>query len=169
LYWLVIGLCATAVWLNVSAAQARVADARHRWGTTREVWVASAAAAPGEPVIARTRDYPTAMVPSAAVTSLPADALAAHPLAAGEVLVTSDLAGPASVPSGWVVFAVPLDGAPSLVAGERVSIFGSGQRWCDGTVHVVDGERADVSVPPDCAASVSAQLALDAVVLAAAS
>lgn len=169
LYWLLVGLCATIVWLQLSAAQARVDTARQRWGSTRRVWVASAAASPGAPVIARAHDYPAAMVPSAAVTALPGDAVAAHTLAAGEVLVATDVAGPSSAPAGWVVFAVPADGAPALLAGDKVSVFGSGQLWCDGVVHSVDGERADVAVPPDCAASVSAQLALDAVVLAVAS
>jgi len=169
LYWLLIGLCAAVVWLDVSAARARVTDARHRWGTTRRVWVASAAIAPGAPVIARAHDYPVAMLPSSAVTSLPANAIASHAVSLGEVLVVSDLAGASTVPAGWVVFAVPLDGAPTLLPGDHVSIFGSGQLWCSGVVHALAGERADVAVPPDCAASVSAQLALDAVVLAAAS
>lgn len=117
--------------------------------------------------MARPHDYPAAMVPSAAITTAPGDAVAAHAVAAGEVLVAADLAGPSAVPAGWVVFAVPSEGAPALLAGDTVSLFGSGQLWCDGVVHSVDGERADVAVPPDCAAAVSAQLALDAVVLAA--
>jgi hypothetical protein len=49
--------------------------------------------------------------------------------------------------------------APSLVAGDGVSLFAAGTRLCDGTVAAATAERVEVGIPPDCAATVSSQLA----------
>lgn len=172
LYWLVVGLCAAVVWLSVSATADGVENERARWGTTQRVWVTAAPVAAGSPVAAVARDYPQAMVPAAALTAEPVG-VAAHALAAGEVVVEGDVASEDSglAPTDWLVFAVPGEGGPSLVAGDAVAIFGSGQWWCDGVVvgvseSAVDGSVVEVAVPPDCAPSVSAQLALAAVTLA---
>lgn len=171
LYWLVVGLCASVVWLSVSAAAEGVEAERARWGTTQRVWVTSAPVAAGSSVVAVARDYPQAMVPSAALTEEPVG-VATHALAAGEVVVEGDIATDDGLaPVDWLVFAVPADGGPGVVAGDRVAIFGSGQWWCDGVVmgvsdSAVDGRTAEIAVAPDCAPSVSAQLALGAVTLA---
>ena len=171
LYWLVVGLCAGVVWLSVSAAADGVEAERARWGTTRRVWVTSGPVAPGAPLVAVARDYPQAMVPAAALTAAPAGT-AAHAMAAGEVVVQGDLAGDGGLaPADWLVVAVPAQGGPAVAANDSVAIFGSGQWWCDGVVaavsdDAVDGRNVEVAVPPDCAPSLSAQLALDAVTLA---
>jgi hypothetical protein len=64
------------------------------------------------------------------------------------------------------VFAVPSGSAPELVGGDAVLVFGSGQQWCQGMVAGIAQEHIDIGVPPDCAAPLSAQLALGAVTLA---
>jgi len=166
LYWLIIGACAVAVWSSVASAQAQVTRQRDSWGTTRTVWIASGPVAAGEVVRAAATDYPTAMVPPSAVASLPADAVAARPLATGEVVVAADVAADGLVPADWVVFAVPADGAPTLIAGDAVTVFGSGRAWCDGVAERVGDETVEVAVPMDCAPSMSAQLALGAITLA---
>jgi len=166
LYWSAVGLLAGAAWLGAAAAQARATAARDEWGTTRRVWVAAAPIAVGEPVRATARDFPLAMVPATAAATVPDGVVAARAIGTGEVLVAIDFAGNGPVPADWLVFAVPGDG-PALAAGDRVVVFGSGQLWCAG---VVAGGVADslveVGVPPDCAAPMSAQLALGAVTLA---
>jgi hypothetical protein len=169
-----VGLCAGGVWLGVAGAQAQVARARADWGTTRRVWVAVGSVAAGEAVRATAEDYPVAMVPPSAIGSLAGDAVAARPVADGEVLVGADLARDGSVPASWLAFAVPAEGTPMLVRGDHVAVFGSGQLWCTGIVAGTgggaDGTAADgsveIAVPPDCSAPLSAQLALDAVTLA---
>ncbi|MDP2289557.1 MAG: hypothetical protein Q8M22_00110 [Actinomycetota bacterium] len=169
LYWLCVGVCAAVVWFSVAAAQARVVAARDSWGATRTVWVASGEVGAGEAVVARPREYPVAMVPAAALTSLTADAVAARSIGAGEVLVADDLAGDSLAPPGWVVFAVPADAAPTLAVLDRVVVFGSGHRWCDGVVVAsaeIETEVVEVAVASECAADLSAQLALGAVTLA---
>ncbi|MEQ1701460.1 MAG: hypothetical protein ABMA25_15230 [Ilumatobacteraceae bacterium] len=172
LYWLVVGLCAAVVWLSVSAAADGVAAERARWGTTQRVWVAAAPVAAGSPVVAVARDYPQAMVPPSALTAEPSG-VAAHELAADEVVVEGDVvsADDGLAPTDWLVFAVPVEAAPQVASGDTVAIFGSGQWWCDGVVagasdSAVDGRVVELAVPPDCAPSLSAQLALGAVTLA---
>lgn len=166
LYWLIVGMCAIAVWLSVSSAQAQVTQERDSWGTTRKVWVASGPVVAGEVLRATVAEYPTAMVSPSAVSSLAAGALAARSIADGEVVVAADVAVEGLVPSEWVVFAVPLDGAPSLIVGDEVSVFGSGQLWCGGMAAAFSESTVEIAVPADCAASLSAQLALGAVTLA---
>jgi hypothetical protein len=173
LYWLAVGLCAAGVWFGVAGAQAQVAHARDGWGRTRRVWVADGDVAAGAAVHATAADYPVAMLPSSALTSAPGEAMAARSVADGEVLVADDLADDRSTPTGWLAFAVPADGAPALLVGDHVAVFGSGERWCDGIVAAATGAvdgmvdvMVEVAVPPDCASALSAQLALDAVTLA---
>ncbi|MDO8361499.1 MAG: hypothetical protein Q7V88_01260 [Actinomycetota bacterium] len=180
LYWSSVAVCAAVVWLGVASAQAGVAAERDAWGSTRPVWVATEAAVPGGPLRAERREYPAAMVPVAAVTlaadtgAWPADASAARSVSPGEVLTAADLAAADGLaPPGWVVFGVPAAGQPTLVAGDEVAVFGSGQRWCDGVVVAVGSgpggngtDRFDVAVPSECARDLSAQLALGAVTLA---
>ena len=166
LYWSAVGVCAAAVWASMSAAAAGVERERAAWGATQRVWVTDAALGAGEPISASAREYPTAMVPAAAVDMLPSG-VAAHPLSAGEVVVASDVAGARGLlPFGWLVFAVPIDGSPTLGTGDAVAVFGSGQRWCDGVTVAVGDRSVEVGVAPDCAAAISAQLALGAVTLA---
>ncbi|MGB8860533.1 MAG: hypothetical protein WCC60_14835 [Ilumatobacteraceae bacterium] len=168
IYWFLVGCCACVAWLAMASAADDAAQERSSWGTTRRVWVTHDVVTAGSRVDAVALDYPVAMVPAAALTAAP-DGVAAHSLAAGEVLVHGDIAGDDGLtPDGWLVFAVPAEGGPALAAGDVVTVFGSGRQWCDGTVvgaSVGEGS-AEVAVPPDCAASMSAQLALHAVTLA---
>lgn len=166
LYWLIVGACAVAVWLSVTSAAAQVARERDAWGSTRTVWVASGPVAAGTVVRASVADYPAAMVPPSAASSLPAGAVATRSIAAGEVVVAADLAVDGLVPADWVVFAVPLDGSPALVVGDAVTVFGSGQLWCEGMAAAIGEVTVEIAVPEGCAASTSAQLALGAVTLA---
>lgn len=166
LYWLLVGLCAAGVWAGVAGAQAQVARARAGWGSTQRVWVAMADVTAGQALQAAARDYPAAMVPPSALTALPAGSLAAQAVAEGEVLVAGDVRDATTVPGGWLAFAIPADGAPALLAGDRVAVFGSGQQWCEGLVAAAGDATFEVAVPPDCAAALSAQLALGAVTLA---
>lgn len=166
LYWLIVALCAVMVWLSVASTQAEVTQERNSWGTTREVWVASGPAAVGEVVRATVAEHPMSMVPPSAVSSLPDGAIAARSIAEGEVVVAADVAVEGFVPAEWVVFAVPLDGAPSLTVGDEVSVFGSGELWCEGLAAARGESTVEVAVPLACAGSMSAQLALGAVTLA---
>jgi len=166
LYWLLVGTCAVGVWLSVAGAQARLDHERDSWGATRTVWVVSESVAVGEVVRATISEFPTAMVPPSALSSLPANAVAARTIAAGEMLVAADVAVDGIAPADWIVFAVSAQGAPSLTIGDDVTVFGSGQAWCDGVATMVGEITIELAVPIDCAASVSAQLALGSVTLA---
>lgn len=167
MYWLFVAACAAFVWSTLASAQARLNKQREQWGQTRRVWVAAADISAGDVVRVIARDYPVAMVPESALTDEPADATASAAIAAGEVLVTADVSPTErSLPVDWVVFALATDGAPTLRRGDQVAIFGSGQRWCDGVVVALAEDAIEVGVPPECADAVSAQAALDAVVLA---
>ena len=166
LYWLMVGVCAAAVWLGFSAAEARTEAARNAWGKTRRVLVADHYVATGQPMTATARDYPEAMLPAGALSSLPIGAIAANEVSAGEVVVTHDILFVQALPAGSVVLALSATDAPELVMGDDVSIFGSGQRWCDGVVAAATSDRLEVAVPADCAAAVSAQLSAGAVRLA---
>ena len=90
--------------------------------------------------------------PTLDVADVPAICAAAH--AAGAKVVVDN------------TFAVPIDGSPTLGTGDAVAVFGSGQRWCDGVTVAVGDRSVELGVAPDCAAAISAQLALGAVTLA---
>ena len=67
IHWLVVGACATLVWLSVHQAQAAAHAAEHRWGTQRTVWVSTADTPAGLSLHLVRRHYPTAMVPPSAI------------------------------------------------------------------------------------------------------
>ena len=169
IYWLFVAGCAAIVWSTLTASQAELADQRRRWGATRRVWVAAVDIAPGDLVRSVARDYPIAMLPGRSIDDQPIDVIATTSIAAGEVLVDSDIAGTAEdrLPLEWVVFALERDNTPALHPGSTVVVFGSGQRWCDGVVVVVNDEFVEVGVPPTCADAVSVQVAGGMIVLAA--
>ena len=166
LYWLFAGTCAAFAWAAVAGAQSAADRARQQWGTSRTVYVAAHTLAPGEPLAVVRREYPSAMVPQAAIAEAPEGAVVAHPLAHGEIVTANDLAGDTSAPPNWSVFAVDATGAPALVAGDAVGVFGQGALWCDGVVTAVTTDLVEVAVPPSCAEAVSAQVAVGGVVLA---
>jgi len=166
LYWLFAGTCAAFAWASVAGAQSAADDARRQWGTSRTVYVAAHALAAGEPLALERREYPEAMVPDEAVATPPDGAIAARSITAGEIVTEPDVAGTTQVPQNWSVFAFETAGAPALLPGDTVSVFGQGARWCDGTVVATGPDTVEVAVPASCAEAVSAQLAVGGVVLA---
>lgn len=168
LYWVFVACCAALVWMMLTAKRAELDHERRRWGETRRVWIAKGNIAAGEQVRTIERDFPVAMVPASALDIEPTEGLlAATSIAAGEVLVASDISADANsvLPSGWVVFAFSRDNTPGLRPGSAVAVFGSGQRWCDGLVIAVGDDDIDVGVPSTCADAVSAQVASGTIVL----
>ncbi len=166
-YWVFVVACAAIVWSTIASAQSRLDKQRHRWGETRRVWVAAVDISPGDLMLAAARDYPVAMLPASAIDDEPVGAIATASVAAGEVIVTSDVSpDERGVPPDWVVFALGPHGVPALRPGDQVAIFGSGQRWCDGVVVAVGDNSIEVGVPPTCADMVSAQVASQSIVLA---
>ena len=156
LYWLFAGACAALAWASVAGAQSAADHARQQWGTSRTVYVAAHALGPGDVLAVERREYPRAMVPVSAVSATTEGALVARPIAAGTE----------AVPADWAVFAVDATGAPALVPGDGVGVFGQGARWCDGVVARANAEVVEVAVPPSCAEAVSAEVAVGGVVLA---
>jgi hypothetical protein len=175
LYWLCIAACAVLLWSSVHDAQAAADRAHSSWGTTRTVWVADVDLAAGDTLRVSARSYPSAMVTRAAITSIPADARASHPVAAGAIVTATDLRTTRAPGDDWVVFALPADGAPSLIEGDGVAVFGGSRRLCDGiaTRPAASGTPAaasisatvEVAVDPRCAPAVSDQLAAHTVVI----
>lgn len=166
LYWLIAGTCAAIAWASVAGARSAADHARQQWGAPRTVYVAAHALDPGDVIATVRRQYPRAMVPASAVSATTGGAVAARPVAAGEIVVAGDVAGAAPIPPDWAVFAVDATSAPTLVPGDSVGVFGQGARWCDGVVTHTTGEMVEVAVPPTCAEAVSAQVAVGGVVLA---
>jgi hypothetical protein len=80
--------------------------------------------------------------------------------------VPFDLIGVDTVPTDWVVLAVPAQDAPAFVAGQGAAAFAGGVRACDGTVAGLSVDRVEVAFPPDCAAAITDALLAGSVVLA---
>jgi hypothetical protein len=163
LYWLGVAVIAMAIGLAAVRAAASVDDARARWGTTRDVAVATADLAPGDPLAghAELRSRPLPMVPAGAVTELAADARARQHVSVGEILVAPDLvpsaAPQALIPPGWSAVAVA-EAVPSGAAvGDDVAAASGGVVVAQEGIVV--GQREDailVAVPDDDAAAVAA-------------
>lgn len=168
LWWAAVGALAVLCGVLAAGALRRVDEARASWGTTRVVWVASAAAAPGDALVAERREYPVAMVPASAVTSSPAGAMARERIAGGEVIVAGhiSLGGVAGlVPTGSVGVAVPLR-SPQLHTGDGVAAFANGQRLADGIVVRIDDDQVVLAIPADAAPGLTMAVPAGAVVLA---
>jgi len=159
-------LTGSRVWSAQHAAEA----ARRSWGEVRTVWVVDRPVGRGGPVVTRAEQYPVAVVPPDAIDEPPEGARAARRLIAGTVLEGDDLLGDGTVPEGWVVLAVPVDGAPPVVDGDPVSLFAPDRSLCDGVVHAISTNAVSgsiaVAVPPSCAASAVTALVDRSVVLA---
>ena len=159
LYWLGVGVVALAVGLVAVRAAASVDEARRRWGTTREVAVAVADLAPGDPLAGHVelRPRPAPMVPAAAVTELVDGARARQHVGLGEILVATDLVASAApqalIPPGWSAVAVA-EAVPSGAAvGDHVAAARGGV--VVAREGIVVGQRDDavlVAVPDDDAA-----------------
>ena len=152
-YWLVVSAVATLVAVTASRAMAGVDAARRSWGEQEEVWVASAALEPGQPIRADRRQVPRALAPESAVSVAPADAVARQRIARGAIITDVDVAasGPAGlIPDGWVALAVPA-AIGHFATGDHVRVY-SGDQFVAGGV-VVDRSESDVmvAIPVDAA------------------
>jgi hypothetical protein len=168
LWWLAVAVVAGTGAMIAAGALRGVDEARRSWGETTEVWVATAAAAPGEPLSLERRSYPVAVVPPGAVRSSPAGAVASRNVELGEVIVASDVnpGGVAGlVPPGSVAIAVPTR-APQLRIGDGVAAFASGERLADGIVVDVTEEQVVLAIPSGAASALALAVPGNAVVLA---
>ncbi len=167
-WWALVVVLGVISGVGAAGALRRVDAARRSWGATRAVWVASAAAAPGHPLVTERREYPVAVVPASAVTSSPAGSAARQPVEVGEVIVAADVdaTGTAGlIPSGSVAIAVAT-ASPQLHTGDGVAVFANGVRLADGMVVATGDEQVLVAVPASAAAAFAVAVPGNAVVLA---
>jgi Flp pilus assembly protein CpaB len=152
-HWLLIGLAALLTGAFVYSRAAGAEAARHRWGTARSVVVAVRELPAGhrvEPGDVRRRSWPTALVPSGALSSLDDGVVVAAPVMAGEPVVRSRLgraqAGPvaAALAPGRRAVALPVGDAPPPVAvGDQVDLVAAGSA---ATAQVVARDASVVAV-----------------------
>ena len=172
IYWSIVALAGLVVTLSVRGAADAATTARDRWGTSVVAYVTQTFVERGSPVVGVAHDVPLALLPDGAlVDAPPPGAVAAHDLAAGDLLDTTDIASSEAAPASWVVLAVP-SVALRLVIGDTVAVLGAGSLLCDGTVTDVGGVSPDgdapsieVAMPAECAEQTAPLLALDEVVL----
>ena len=150
LWWiLIVALASVAAGVALDAVR-QVEAARRSWGDTRQVWVAGADTAPGEPMTATRRDYPVAMIPAAALRSAPGSVAARRHVGAGEILVADDVTSPGTaglLPQGSVAIAVPIRAAAHLPVGAAVVAYANGARLAAGTVVAADEEQVVIAIP----------------------
>ena len=167
-YWLVISAVAGAVALGAGRAMAGVDAARRSWGEQMEVWVASTAIEPGQPIRADRHQVPRAVAPASAVNVSPADSVARQHIAPGEIITDDDVAarGPAGlIPDGWLAFAVPAAVA-HFAPGDRVRAY-SGDQFVAAGVVVDRGEsELMVAIPVEAAPAMTTALLANTVTIA---
>lgn len=160
-YWLAVAALAIAVAALAHDRAARVDRARHEWGSARRVIVADGDHEPGDALRISAVELPIAAVPPSALEALPADARLRQRVAAGEIIVATDIAGtdgPASraTPGTVVVGIVDPTVLPDEI-GVAVRIVADGVVLADrGSIVEVRGEVAFVAVAADRAAAVAA-------------
>ncbi|MFT3852924.1 MAG: hypothetical protein QM733_09325 [Ilumatobacteraceae bacterium] len=165
-WWAAIAVVAIVVGVSVGGAVRRLDEERRSWGEPRQVWVAMADTAPGEPIVADARTYPVSMVPAGALDAPPAGA-ARQRIAAGEVIVADDVTTtgtPGLIPPGWV--AVPVaQRSPVAHVGDEVAAFADGRHLADGVVVAVDADQVVVAIPAESAPAVTQAVPGGAVVV----
>ena len=179
LYWLLVSAIAVGIATAVAAAMGDVRRQRDAWGHATTVFMTTRDVAVGESLAGAvtSRDVPTAIVPPAALTIMPAAATATQRIAAGEIIVRVDVVdeqGPlALVPRGWLAIDIPRTDDPLDTARQLFGIGDSAVVLADGSIiaeHaiVVDvtGDRLAVAVPRDVAARVAQAANQRAAVLA---
>jgi hypothetical protein len=159
-WWYRAAVLATAVGAAATTLDRldSVDAARAEWGRTRDVLVATSAAAAGDPLTVEVRAVPAAVVPAAAVD--PADGaerlVARQRVTAGEIVTEADVApdGPLGlVPRGWVAVAV-VESPPSGAApGERVQLASDGMIINDTAVVVGHTDDATLVAVPEAGAA----------------
>lgn len=165
-----VAMAALATWSSVRAAGTDATTAAEQWGERITVWSTTRATRRGEVIVAEQREIPAALLPDGALTDAPVGKEATHDLAQGEIVVAIDVAEANDVDRGSVVMSIPAEFVPSLLAGDRVAVFGSGELLCNGIAAsgptVVDGRPVvEVAVDADCAADLSAHLVAGATAL----
>lgn len=98
-YWAIVAAIAAFVALAAHAQFAALDEARAQWDNTQQVLVADIDLNPGDPLELSSIELPLVAVPSSAVAALPDGAQLRQRVAAGEVLVATDLTqvpGPAA-------------------------------------------------------------------------
>jgi hypothetical protein len=162
LYWATVLLLGIGVAVVVARAASGIEDARLAWGETQEVVVASADLEPGDALAGRVdrRSLPAPMVPDAAVTAVPAGAVARQRVAEGEVVVDADVAASAApqalIPDEWAAVAV----AEAVPTGARIGdevrpVAGGVELAEEGLVVGQQGDVVLVAVPSTDAAAVA--------------
>jgi len=173
LTWAVLAVTIAVAVAAVNSVTRRAEAARLAWGTPVTVWVSVGDVAAGEPIVATPVEFPTPLVPAAAVEADPSGLVALHPLTDATIVVDGAIVGDDLAPPGaWVVaIADPLLGAPRI--GTDVAVLADGVVLTnDGVVVGVDdaadgfGTVALVAVPASDAASVAAAARLDLAALA---
>jgi hypothetical protein len=130
IYWIVVVALAGAVGLMVHAELRKVDAARAAWGETASVLVADDDRVAGDPPSVERRDLPEALVPRAALRSLPAGATLRQRVTTGEILTSTDItAAPGPVGGATTELVVvgimdPL--ARGAVVGSRVRVSSEG-------------------------------------------
>ncbi|MFK8024399.1 MAG: hypothetical protein AB8G26_10605 [Ilumatobacter sp.] len=156
-------LVAVSTGLVVHAQLRRVDEARAEWSETREVQVANAPHAAGDPIRARLVELPLAAIPDSAVTRLEPDQRAMQRIGTGEVLTTGDLTasdGPAALAApGLVVVPVSdpiLADSALLSVGLDVAIVSDGVELSDsGRITAIDADVVFVALPASDVAAVA--------------
>jgi hypothetical protein len=162
LYWLAVAVLAAIAGLVVADAASGVDAARRAWGTTRSVVVAAVDVAPGTDLegVTEVRSLPAPMVPAGAVAELPVEATARQVLAAGEIVMTHDVAattGPqALIPDGWRAVPVAEPFPSGAAVGDEVAAASGGIVVAgEGVVVGLLAEGVLVAVPVDVAPQVA--------------
>jgi hypothetical protein len=160
-YWLAVAALATVVAILARDRLAEVDRNRNEWGASRAVIVADADHEPGDELRVSSIDLPTAAIPPTALVALPTDARLRQRVAAGEIVVATDIAdsdGPAARASaGTVVVGVIDPTAPVDQIGVAVRIVADGVVLADrGTVVELSGEVVYVAVDASSAPVVAA-------------
>ena len=185
--WIVATVVVLAAVGVLQRARAIAADAEHRWGDTHVVVVARHDIAIGASIgddAVELQSWPSGLVPSGAVDTLPVGRVAIAAIGRGEAIVAARL-GPdglrglaALVPDGWRALAIPV--APSVITlsvGDHVDLIagfdvgGTATARApslivahDAIVVAVDEQRVTVAVPSDDAERVALAIVAGTVV-----
>ena len=163
LHWCIVASLAGAVAM-VLAQQSRQLDrAQAQWGDTATVWVAMAALAPGDVVMADPRALPLAAIPDGALVVVDGepivDVVLRH-VHRNEVLTAADVGDDLGelLPDGWRGVAIAADESTVVVTvGARVDVVADGTMLAgDGVVTAVTETAVTVGVPAAAAPSVAA-------------
>ncbi len=165
--WLLTGLVALACAWLVSARVGSADRARHAWGTSRSVAIASHDLVPGMVVTegdVTIESRPIAVLPDDALDS-PMGRVVVDSIAAGEAVLDRRLIGgqrrmPGALADGSV-FAVPIDrSAPALSVGDRVDVWAqTSSRSTSATSATRAARRARVIAVADRMISISVSTA----------